>query len=176
MDHHYIFGKTTDFLTGETLVDTHDERYRQDIARILVEDKGYDKSEIRPRLTMTAHADENNAELTVDFAVSLADRVDMIIRYAPGSLVTRRRPCLAASRILEPYQIPVVAVVNGEDAEILDGESGDVISQGLESIPSRSELQALIKNASYEAISSKRKEMESRIIYAFEAVGHCNCC
>ncbi|MCK7466807.1 MAG: hypothetical protein MZU91_00755 [Desulfosudis oleivorans] len=40
--HHLILGKLTDFLTGEILDDTLDERYRQKIARWLVEQKGYD--------------------------------------------------------------------------------------------------------------------------------------
>jgi len=38
-----ILGKTLDFITGREITDTDDERYRQKLARILVEKKGYDK-------------------------------------------------------------------------------------------------------------------------------------
>jgi hypothetical protein len=38
--HHLILGKTTDFLTGQSLADTHDERVRQKIAQFLVNQKG----------------------------------------------------------------------------------------------------------------------------------------
>ena len=41
--HHYIYGTCVDYLTGETIVDTDDERCRQELAKLLVEKKGYAK-------------------------------------------------------------------------------------------------------------------------------------
>ena len=35
--HHLVLGELTDYITGETRVDTHDERARQTIARLLVD-------------------------------------------------------------------------------------------------------------------------------------------
>ncbi|MCK7503858.1 MAG: hypothetical protein MZV70_06955 [Desulfobacterales bacterium] len=52
--HHLILGKLTDFLTGEVLDDTLDERYRQKIARWLVEQKGYDLPEIEAAAELAA--------------------------------------------------------------------------------------------------------------------------
>ena len=46
-NHHLILGELVDFITGETLTDTHDERYRQKLAKILVTYKGYHKNEIK---------------------------------------------------------------------------------------------------------------------------------
>jgi hypothetical protein len=47
------------FITGETLVDTIDERARQKIARFLVEEKGYSKAEIQVRRQVTLDVDGN---------------------------------------------------------------------------------------------------------------------
>ena len=47
--HHLILGEICDFITGEIVEDSHDERYRQKIARFLVADKGYAKTDIQPR-------------------------------------------------------------------------------------------------------------------------------
>ncbi|WP_028313878.1 type I restriction enzyme HsdR N-terminal domain-containing protein [Desulfatibacillum aliphaticivorans] len=174
-EHHYVFGETEDFLTGEVLTDTHDERYRQKIARILVEEKGYAKEDVRPRLDLMAQAGENRRQLMVDFAVSVDGKTAMIIRYAPGSLITRHRPCIAAARLLEPYQVPFVVVTNGEDAQVLDVKTGKVISEGLDSIPDKAALEELARDAAFDPIDDKRREMESRIIYTYEAVGACNC-
>jgi hypothetical protein len=44
--HHLILGEVEDFITGQRLKDTHDERYRQKIARLLVAHKGYRKADI----------------------------------------------------------------------------------------------------------------------------------
>ncbi len=174
-DHHYIYGETTDFLTGQTLTDTHDERYRQKIAQFLVEEKGYSREDVLPRQSFVINTEDCQCRLSVDFAIQVEGKTALIIRYAPGSLVTRQRPCLAATRLLEPYQIPLVVVTNGEDSDLLDAQSGKVLASGLEAIPSRKELPSLITNAPFTEISGKRREMESRIIFTFEKVGACNC-
>jgi hypothetical protein len=174
--HHLILGKLTDFITGEILKDTHDERYRQKLAHLLVESKGYRKADIIPRCELLINAGEDRrARIKVDFKISLFGRTCMIIKYGPGSLVTRQRPALAAARLLESYQIPFVVVTNGESADILAGASGKVISSGLETIPSRTELRRMTASAAFDSILPQRAEMESRILYVFEVDGCCPC-
>lgn len=174
--HHLILGTLTDFITGESLEDTHDERYRQKLAKLLVEDKGYRRTDIIPRCKLlAADADDNRAIVPIDFKITLSGRIVMIIKYGPGSLVSRERPALAASRLLEPYQIPWVVVYNGEDAEILDGATGKINSRGLAAIPARNDMMRLTAGASFGSISPQRAEMESRILYAFEVDGRCPC-
>ena len=173
--HHLILGKLSDYLTGDTLDDTHDERYRQKIAHLLIDRKGYRKSDIKARSDLLVQAGAKKALIKIDFIVSPAAKACMLIRYGPGSLVTRRRPALAAARLLAPYQIPVVVVTNGEDAEVLDGSSGGVTGRGLEAIPPRTELVRHMEDIAWEPIAPERAEMESRIIYAFEVDGSCPC-
>jgi len=173
--HHLILGQLEDFITGRRLADTHDERDRQKIARLLVTEKGYLKRDIEPRRKMMVRAGERRAVVKIDFAVRLSGRICMIIRYGPGSIVTRRRPVLAASRVAAGYQIPVAIVTNGRDAEVLDAASGRVVSTGLGAIPSRSQLAEIAARADFAAISTARAEMESRLIYCYEVDGACPC-
>ena len=173
--HHLILGDLPDYLTGETLADTHDERYRQKLARILVDEKGYPKSEITPRVDVLARAGERCAMIRVDFQVTHANRICMILKYGPGSLVTRQRPALAASRLMAPYQIPVVVVTNGESAEILCGASGKVTGTGFAAVPSRPELSERFPTLLFAPVSKHRAEMESRILYAYDVDDRCPC-
>jgi len=173
--HHLILGDLTDFLTGETLQDTHDEQQKQKLARLLVEQKGYSKEEISPRCDLFIRTSEHKALVKVDFKITLDDRVGMIIKYGPGSLVTRQRLALAASRLLTSHMVPIVVVSNGEDADIMDGVSGKVIASGLDSVPSKTELAAHAEGFSFDPISEKRAKMESLIVYAFEIDGSCPC-
>jgi hypothetical protein len=170
---HLILGELVDFITGETIPDTHDERYRQKLARLLVEKKGYTKNDIKSRFELPVSAGANKAVVKIDFLITLSGKVCMIIKYSPGSLVTRYRPAIAASRLVAPYQVPIVVATNGEDADILDGYTNEVISSGFRSIPDRQQLISRVKDISFEQISSRRAEMESRIIYAFEIDGSC---
>jgi len=173
--HHLILGERTDFITGETIPDTYDERYRQKIARLLIVHKRYQKYDIKPRKDLPVRAGENKAVIKIDFLINLLGKVGMIVKFGPGSIVTRRRPLLAASRILTPYQIPIAVVTNGEDAEVLEGASGRVISRGLETIPSKEQLVEIMVADHFNRISAVRAEMESRILYCYEVDGSCPC-
>jgi hypothetical protein len=173
--HHLILGKIQDYLTGESLDDTHDERYRQKIARFLVEEKGFAKMDIVPRTPLIVVAGDRKGRLFVDFMVSVDDRRAMVVKYAPGSLVTRYRPTLAISRLMTSYQVPVVVVTNGESADILDGETGALQRSGFDGIPSRAEMERTLRQTDVIPISPERAQMEARIVYAFEIDGGCPC-
>lgn len=168
-------GELKDFITHETLVDTHDERLRQGLAERLVNDKGFSRGDIRPRWPLTLKAGEKCAVIKIDFGIIIDSRVCMMIKYGPGSLVTRHRPALAASRMLVSYQIPVVVVTNGMDAEILDGTSGKVVARGLDAVPDRGSLKNLVADRTFATIQPGRVEKESRIAFAFEVDGSCPC-
>ena len=77
--------------------------------------------------------------------------------------------------LISPYQIPIVVVTNGEDAEVIDGLTGKIIARGLELIPAKSELLQIVKKIGFDRISVKQAEMESRILYAFEIDDSCPC-
>jgi hypothetical protein len=173
--HHLILGELVDAITGRVLPDTHDERYRQKLARLLVDDKGYFRTDIQSRCNLQITAGENIALVKVDIAVTIGDRICMIIKYGPGSLITRHRPALAASRLLAPYQIPVVVVTNGVDADILDGHTGEVIGSGLNEIPARIELAVHCAAFPFPPITDTRTQIENRILYAYEVDGACPC-
>lgn len=172
-NHHLVLGTCTDYLTGEELEDTHDERYRQSLARRLVEGCGFSRSDIAPRQRHPFDMEGRQVEIGIDFVVTLAARKVMIVKYAPGSLVTRHRPALAASRVLAPYQIPRVVVTNGQEADILDGSSGRILASGLDAVPMRSELAAMAQGAPFAPIDEKTATMARRILYAFEIHGTC---
>jgi hypothetical protein len=173
--HHLILGELADFISGRTLDDTLDERHRQQIGRYLVRTKGYAKSNITPRHEMNFEVDGRCARLLITYTVALGQRIGMIVQYGPGSLVTRHRPTLAISRLAANYQIPVVVVTNGEQADILDGDSGRRIGTGFEAIPDRDQLPGICSRRNWSTITEVRAEKESRILMAFEVDGSCPC-
>jgi len=173
--HHLILGELNDRITGEPIKDTHDERYRQKLAGLLIDAKGYLKSDIEPRRRLLVQAGQKRAIIKIDFLISLSGRLCMIIKYGPGSLVTRHRSVLAASRVLTAYQVPLAVVTNGEDAETLEGSTAKVMSRGLDAIPSKAELRKLIAGHKFTNIPAERAVMESRILYCYEVDDGCPC-
>ncbi len=173
--HHLILGTLADLITGETLDDTLDERYRQKIARLLIEAKGFRRTEIEPRRKLVLEAGERRAVIPVDFVVHLEGRAVMLIRFGPGSLVSRERPALAVARLIAPYQVPIAVVTNGEDAEIIEGGSGRVIGRGLDAIPARAELAAALDQFGWPPIAPERARMEARIAFCYDVDDACPC-
>jgi len=172
LGHKRILGRTIDFISGREITDTDDERYRQKLARFLVEEKGYAKEEIesKRRLEMTIAGEKVLSR--VDFVVRVDGTAFMAIRYGPGSIVTRERPALASARILEIYQVPFTVVTNGEDAEVLDTFSGRVIGTGLDAVPHKNAAVGQLKNIELHHLSVKQSEAEKRILSAYDWLEH----
>jgi hypothetical protein len=175
LKHHLVLGELKDFLTGKIIEDNHDERLRQKVGKFLVEEKDYAKEDITSDCKLNINAGKKKAIVKVDFKIHILERTCMIVKYGPGSLVTRQRPALAASRLIESYQIPFIVVTNGFDAEILNGVSGKVIGESLQAIPSRSQIINQFDDLEFKPIPAKKIELESRIIYAYEVDDACPC-
>jgi hypothetical protein len=174
-DHHLNLGELEDFITGEIIADTHDERLRQKIARLLIETCSFDKVQIKKNVRQIIKAGNKKASIKIDFLVELNGKKAMIVKYNPGSIITRRQSCIALSRIAAPYQIPVAVMTNGLDAEIIDPINKKVLRTGLDALPDAKALAELILNYSFSPVSDKIVDMAHRIVYACEVDGACPC-
>ena len=167
--HHLIYGHLEDFITGERLVDTDDERFRQKIAHFLVEKKGWAKKDIEPRRRIETLFAGNFVVSTIDFLVRYKGTPFMIVRYGPGSIVTRERPAIAAARVLlKECRIPIAVVTNGQDAVILETKKGQKIGEGLEAIPGKDEAAAFLADYPPGPFPEERRERELRILNAYD--------
>jgi len=165
-----VYGALQDFLTGEELADTDDERVRQQLARLLVKRLGYARDELEPRLVIATTFNTISVRSVLDLTVRVEGRRLFVLRYGPGSLVTREKPALAAARILDPaYRIPFAVVTNGRDAEFLETGHGKVLGSGMEAIPDRVQAGELVKQAVFEPYGDPLlREKSLRILNVFD--------
>ena len=168
--HHLVYGTLEDYLTGEELTDTDDERIRQQISRMMVEKLEYRKKDLEPRLFIETLFSRHFVRSTIDLTVNLEGRQFMILRYGPGSLVSRERAAVAAARVLNgSYRIPLAVVTNGRDAELLDTMTGKVIGEGMDCIPRRQTALDMLPTLSFlELQDEKKREREKRILNTFD--------
>jgi len=173
--HHLIYGTLKDYLTDEELVDTDDERIRQEISRLMVEEKGYAKEQLQPRLKVETLFSRCFVTSTIELTVSIQQKQCLIIRYGPGSLVSRERAAIAAARVLNrSYCIPLAVVTNGRDAELLGTRTGKILGYGLHSIPDCETLQQMSAQLVFHpSPEAKRREQELRILNAFDVERCC---
>jgi hypothetical protein len=99
----------------------------------------------------------------------------MIIRYGPGSLVSRERAAIAAARVINPdYLIPLAVVTNGRDAELLDTTTGKILDYGVHSIPDRDTAEKMLDHLVFlPPLETARRERELRILNAFDVERCC---
>jgi len=168
--HHIVYGTLQDYLTGEELQDTDDERCRQQLARLLVEERGYGVEELEPRLVIETTYNNQPVQSLIELTVTVQGRRIMIVRYGPGSLVTRERPAIAAARLLDPeYRIPLAVVTNCREAEVLETFNGKVLAAGMDAIPSRQKALELLNELSFDPFADEdRRDREARILNAFD--------
>jgi len=167
--HHLVYGTLRDFLTGEELPDTDDERFRQSLARMMVEERGFNPAELEPRRTIETLFNSQFVRTTLDLTVCIEGQYLMVLRYGPGSLVTRERPAIAAARVEPAGQIPLAVVTNGRDAELLNALSGEVLAEGMAAIPDRARTLALAHELGLPVLTDpRRRERELRILNAYD--------
>ncbi|PID41094.1 MAG: hypothetical protein CR981_04855 [Proteobacteria bacterium] len=170
ISHHLVYGTLKDFLTGEDLPDTDDERIRQQISRLMVEERGYFRQELEPRCFIETCFNNCFVRSVIDLTVCLENRQVMIIRYGAGSLVSRERAALAAARLLNrDYRIPLAVVTNGENSLLLDTVTASVTGEGMSSLPDRQTMINMMPSLLFLPPQEKEKrERERRILNTFD--------
>ncbi len=168
--HHLIYGTLTDYLTGEELTDTDDERIRQELYKMMVEEKKYPRKSLQPRLKIETFFTQNFVTSTIELTINMKQKPFMILRYGPGSLVSRERSAIAAARVLFPdHCIPLAVVTNGRDAELLDTRTGKILGYGLESIPDHENGEKMFDEIIFfPSVKGAQRDRELRILNAFD--------
>jgi len=168
--HHLVYGELRDYLSGELLADTDDERIRQELARRLVEQLGYARDELEPRLTIDSCYNTTRVRTLIELTARINGRRLFILRYGPGSLVTRETAAVAAARILDPdYRIPLAIVTNGRDAELIETRRGKVLAEGMGCIPDRQRAEDLLAQYPFEPFADPGlRDKALRILNVFD--------
>ncbi len=128
-----------DLITGLPLPKREDEHVRQAAERLLL-DLGYAKGQVEVEARRQVEWQGGCLAVRADLLVRLAGRPALLMRCVRGSLVSREREAVAASRLLAEPWVPLALVYNGQEAELLEVRSGKVLASGLGVVPDPAEL------------------------------------
>lgn len=157
-----------DYLTGESIEATTYEDLRQAMARLLVEEKGYPRERLEPRVKVSVPVDGKEYTRIVDLVVfSETGAPLMALLFCPGVVTTYNRESLAAARLLATGSAPLVTVTDSKEAVVLETATGDVLGEGLLAIPDWERLQKLAREHPAKEITPEQRERENRILYAY---------
>ncbi len=162
------FETINDFVTGKEVPNIGSEVNRQTVERFLVEDKGFLKEDINVDVDIEISVTGDVYRSQVDLVVSVGKKKFMAIKCAAGSLGSREREIVAASRLLGKYQIPYAIVSDGKTAIVLDTVSGQKVGTGLDAIPSRNGAVAALKILESLPLTEDRREREKLIFRTYD--------
>jgi hypothetical protein len=142
----------------------------QALLDFLVDERGFQQEDLLLNQTIETTFNNETVVSKIAVVIRLQDRPVLMIRYAPGSIVTRERSALAAARIYDPeYQVPLVMVTNNQDARMIDTYTGKVVVEGLEQLPDRSELLEKMEQFVFEPYANAKKiDREKRVLNVFD--------
>ncbi len=157
-----------DYLTGEELEATTYEDLRQAMARLLVEEKGYPKECLRPRIPVTVPIDGRNYTRLLDLVAYGDDGSPLLaLLFCPGVVTTYHREALAVARLLPDGPAPLVIVTDTKEAIILEVNGGTLLGEGMLAIPDWNYMRHLAATHQCPPITEERREREKRILYAY---------
>jgi hypothetical protein len=164
-----------DYLTGEEVAETSYEEFRQGLARLLVEEKGYPKERLTPKVGVCFPVDGQDYSCMVDLmATDPAGRPLLFVIFCSGEPGSYVREALAAARIFLPDAVPLVLVTDTHDAVLLEAASGKERGRGMRAIPDWAALAAT--DAPRPQLTPEALERERRILYAYSEFLEDGCC
>jgi hypothetical protein len=159
-----------DFATGRRVPDVGAEGNRQALEKILVNEKGYAREEIAIDVPLEIDIGDDHYRSAVDLVVTIAGRPAMAVKCAAGSLGSREREILAASRLLKDVPVPLAVVSDGDTAIVLDTVSGRRLAEGRQALPDRASLLRRLHFHTPQPLDEKRREREKLIFRSYDSM------
>lgn len=156
-----------DYLTNEEIDETTYEEFRQALAKLLVEEKGYSKETIKPRVQVVFPIDGKQYARIVDLACYVEDKPVLLVMFCTGEVSTYTRESLAAARLFPEGPVPLVVVTDSKDALLLETGKGEILGEGMAAIPHRSELKEKMSLWKGYDATEDALEKERRILFAY---------
>jgi len=157
----------SDYITGKAVRNIGPEAVRQAFEKFLVDEKGYDKKDIRVDEPLVVQFKGEDYRSAIDLIVFCHENAFMAITCVAGSIGSYEREILAGARLVYDYQIPFAVSTDARDAMILDTISGRNAGKGLQAVPSKKEALKQIKSLEFKPLDENRKEREMIIFRSF---------
>lgn len=162
---------SSDLITGLPLSSSEDEPVRQAVEALLLK-LGYARGDIAVDASRGLGPEYDHLLVVADLLISRGDRAALVLRCARGSLVTREKETIACARLIAPRWAPLAVVVNGNDAELIETASGEVMATGLAAIPSPESLDRLLAGRPPAGPTPKQMAQAARVYAAYRQF-HC---
>ncbi|WP_461834333.1 type I restriction enzyme HsdR N-terminal domain-containing protein [Desulfothermus sp.] len=167
--------KIKDYLTGKDIDATTYEDIRQDIVKIMVEEKSYPKDQIKSKLPIIFNVDQKEFVRNIDFVIFLENKPLAIILFCAGEIETYIREAVSLARLIEGGPARFSIVTDTKKFMLVCAKDGEILSQDpYEKFPTWQDILSLLDRCSEFTMDNSRIEKEKRILYALSQIS-CEC-
>lgn len=164
-----------DYLTGEELEETSYEEFRQALARLLVEERGYPKDSLTAKVGLCFPAQGREYTRLIDLLVkSQAGLPLMLVIFCSGEPGSYLREAVAAARLHCP-PVPLALTTDTKTAELVACATGQSLGSGLRAIPYYQDLPDLAAKHPLAPLNPQQTDREQRILHTYSEL-LASCC
>ncbi|OIQ51891.1 hypothetical protein BerOc1_00355 [Pseudodesulfovibrio hydrargyri] len=172
-------GTLRDYLSGEEIDETTFEEFRQLLARLLVEEKGYPKNLLKAKVPLQYCVEDKEFERVIDFVLyDKQNRPVFLVMFCAGDVATFERETVCAARLIDGGPVPYALVTDTMDATLLDVRTGDEVARGMNAVPDYARLMKMVEAAEIKPLTEEQREKQTRVFHTycgFVCGDHCEC-
>jgi len=170
-------GTLRDYLSGEEIDETTFEEFRQLLAKLLVEEKGYPKDRLKAKVLLTYRVDGEDYERPVDYVLyDEQGKPVFIIMFCAGNVGTFERETVCAARLIEGGPVPYALVTDTMDAVLMDVKSGESIARGMNAVPDYADLLTMVAKSDMKHLTDEQREKQTRVFHTYSGFIYGTCC
>lgn len=177
--HETSLGRTlTDYLTGESLEETSYEDCRQAMAKMLVEERGWPRKNLRPKVGITFPIDGRSYCRVADIVAYDDDgRPLLVLFFTAGQPGTFDREIVAAARLLPDGPAPLAVATDSRQAVLHETATGTLVGSGPDlALPRWDHLLNLATQHPAPTLDQAHRDREARILYTYSEFIYSSCC
>lgn len=151
----------------ESLKLTH---IQKTVIEFLLAEKGFSPQNIEINKVFPIKIRDIEFNTRADIILKIKDKNFAFVKCAINSLESWERFAIAFCRVVDSYQIPYALITDGENIRFINILTRMVSPGTLNVIPPINECESLMQDTVFKEYPEDRKEMEKRIVYAFEGI------
>lgn len=170
-------GTLRDYLTGEEIDETTFEEFRQALVKLLVEEKGYPKGQLKTKVGLKYRVEEEDFERPLDVVLYDEQSKPMfVVIFCAGDVGSFERETVCAGRLVEGGPVAYALVTDTMDAALMDVRTGDVVARSMNAVPHYDDLVDMVAQVEIKPLTDQQREMQTRVFHTYCGFIYGTCC
>jgi hypothetical protein len=176
--HEVSLGNTLrDYLTGEEIEETTYEEFRQALACLLVEERGYPRERLRAKVPFSYTIDGEEFSRNLDLvAEDEQGRPLLVVIFCSGCVSSFERETAIAARLIQGGPAALAVATDTREALLLDPATREVLREGMDAVPHWDELLELAVATDRTPLDETERAKLTRIFHAYNGFLLDSCC